>query len=327
MRRAASALVLSLVVLACASCGSPPKPIGGRALTGSPLERDVDPTDLLPSDLDLVVRIDVGRMRSGIGPAAADAISRRALEGGDEPELREALACAEVVWVATHAAEASEGDRVIVVEGRRCMPELPAARWERVRSANGKVRIFDRRDEAPRAGAARIMNLGNRATVFVSPVELDAVKRVLDAGPDERRGNPAAEGLVSVDLRARPLAPALAKKYPSIGAVLGGIERVRGTAALGDAGLKIDAEVVGRTPAGAALAAKFLSALRETLTASPRFGDAVKDAQVEQVEKRVNVKLTLPSKLLLALLSGAEPAPSAEPTPKTDGKSEKSGTK
>src|SRR6185437_7600346 len=305
MRRAAlgCALVIGAATLAC-GCGAPDKPVRERTLTGAPIERDLDPTDVLPADLDLVVRVDVGRMRAGIGPAAADAISRRALEGGDEPELRQALGCAEVVWIATHAADADLGDRVVVIEGKSCMPDLLAARWKRVRSGNGRVRIFDRLDDAPRGGTARIMNLGNRATVFVSPVELDAVKRVLDAGPDERRGEPAAEGLVSVDLRARPLPPALAKKYPSIGAVLAGIERVRGSAVLGDGGLRVDAEVLCRSPESAARATKFLAALRESLIPSARFGEAAKAARVEQIEKVVSVKVTLPPKLLLGLLSG-----------------------
>jgi hypothetical protein len=304
MRRVARAVVLAL--WACSACGGSPAPAKGRALTGAPLEHDLEATDVLPVDLDLVVRVDIGRMRSGIGPAAADALARRAVESGAEPELREALACADVVWIAAHAAEVDGGDRVIVVEGRRCMPELEAARWARVRSANGRLRIFDRRDEAPRGGTARIMNLGNKATVFVSPVELDAVKRVLDAGPDERRGNPTAEGLLSFDLRARRLPPALEKKYPSIAAVLAGVERVRGSAALVDEGLKIDAEVLGKTPAGAALAAKFLDALRESLLPSARFGEVAKQAHVEQVERAVRVKLTVPAKLVLGLLSGSE---------------------
>ncbi len=91
-----------------------------------------------------MVRVDVGRMRAGIGPAAADALSKRALQESAEPELREALASAEVVWIAARIAELEEGDRIVVVESRASMPELEAGRWERVRSPNGRLRIFDR---------------------------------------------------------------------------------------------------------------------------------------------------------------------------------------
>jgi hypothetical protein len=300
------ALVIATMA-ALSACGGSPSPAGARgALSGPRYERDVDPTDLFPADLDLVLRVDVGRMRAGIGPATADALAKRAIQDNTAEEVREALACAEVVWIATRFADFDAGDRVIAVEGKRCMPDLLAARWERVRSANGRVRIFDRKDEAPRAGTARIMNLGNKATVFVSPVELDAVKRVMEAGPDPTRGTPRAEGLVSADLRAGPLPPALEKKYPSIGAVLAGIERVRASAVLGDEGLKIEAQVLGASKLGAERAARFLEAMRDNLAKSPRFADTLKDARVEQVEKLVQVRLTVPAKTLLAMLSGGE---------------------
>ncbi|MFT3769496.1 MAG: hypothetical protein QM820_29005 [Minicystis sp.] len=255
-----------------------------------------------------MVRLDLSRMRAALGPTAADELSRRALQGTAESELAEAFGCAEVVWIATRAAEIETGDRVTVIEGKSCMPELAISRWEKVRSGNARVAIFDRKGEAPRAGTARIMNLGNRATVFVSPVELDSVKRVLDTGPDEKRGNPRAEGVVSVDLRPRPLPPGLASKYPSIAAVLAGIERVRGSAVLVDEGLKVDAEVIGVTPKGAEKATRFLEGLRDSLKES-RFGEAVKGAKIEMVEKSVGVKVVVPAKLLVAAMTGGKAQP------------------
>lgn len=310
MKRAgsrASLILTSLLALAACNGPTPARSPEKEAPKGARFDRDVDPTDIFPADLDLVVRVDIGRMRAGIGPSAADELLRRAFADSAEPELRQALACAEVVWIAAHAADLEAGDRVIAVEGKSCMPDLLASRWERVRSANGRVRIFDRKTEAPRAGTARIMNIGDRATVFVSPVELDSVKRVLDAGPDERRGNPRAEGALSVDLRPRPLAPALAKRYPSIAAVLGGIDRVRGTAALAEDGVKVDAEVIGKSAEGAGKAARFLEAMRESLRET-KFGDAVKGAKVETVETTVAVKLVVPAKLLLGAIGSGEKA-------------------
>jgi hypothetical protein len=294
-------------VLALAACGSPPRPESGRDVPEGPrVERVLDPTDVFPADLDVVVRVDVGRMRSDIGQAAADELSRRAFADPSEEELRQALGCAEVVWIATRAADIDAGDRVVVVEGRSCMPDLLAARWKQVRSANGKLRIFDRTAEAPRSGTARIMNLGNRATAFVSSVELDSVRRVIVAGPDPKRGNPTAEGLVSFDLRVGRLPPALEKKYPSIGAVLAGVERVRGSARLVDEGMTIDAQVVGATAAGAERAARFLEALRDSLAETPRFAAAAHEARVEQVEKTVQVRVTVPAKAVLALVTEEE---------------------
>ncbi len=295
--------------LALAGCGSaPPSPARGHAAAGVRVEKDLDPPDIFPADLDLVVRIDVGRMRSGIGPAVADALSKRALQESPEPELREALASADVVWIAARAAELDVGDRIVVVEGRTSMPELSAARWQRVRSPNGRLRIFDRKEEAPREGTARIINLGNRAAAFISPVELDAVRRVLGDGPDEKRGNPAAEGLVSVDLRAGRLPPALERKYAAIGSVLAGVERVRGSAVLVDEGVKVDAQVLGASVAGAERAARFLEAVRDSLAADPRFAAAAKDVRIELVARTVQVRLTVPAKAVLGMMGAEEPA-------------------
>ena len=296
------ALALALAALGCAS--SPQK--GAAAPV---VDRELEPTDVFPADLDLVMRIDVGRMRSGIGPATTADLAKRALESGRGAgdELREALGCAEVVWIGVHAADIATGDRVVAVEGKKCMPELLSGRWEKTRSPNKRVLIFDRRSAAHRGGTARIMNLGNKATVFVSPVELDAVKRVLSAGPDANRGNPTAEGLVSADLRVRPLPPGLAKKYHSIAKVLAGLERVRGSARLRDEGLEIDVEVLAKTDTSASDAAGFLEILRGSLAQDARFAEVMKTAHVEQVERTVEVKLTLPPKLVLSLLSGGEP--------------------
>jgi len=301
-----SAVAAALGVL-LAGCGGAAGSGNGRLIPGGArVERDLAPTDVLPADLDLVVRIDLERMRAGIGPTTADALSKRALaQAAGERELAEAMACADAVWIGTRAAAIDTGDRVVVIEGKECVPDLPRSRWEKVRSGNGRLAIFDRKGEAPRAGTARIMNLGNRATVFVSPVELDSVKRVLDNGPDEKRANPRTEGLVSVDLRPRPLPPGLAGRYPSIAAVLAGIERVRGTAVLVDEGLSVDAQVIGVTAAGAQKAARFLEGVRDSLKEG-RFGDAVKGAKVDVVEKTVGVKVIVPAKVLLGLVGGGE---------------------
>jgi hypothetical protein len=126
-RRLAAALLLGLL---SAACGGADKPKGRLVPGGARVERDVDPTEIFPADLDLVVRIDLARMRSGMGPAASDELTKRALAGSGEPEITSALACAEVVWIATRAAELETGDRVVVVEGKDCMPELARSRWD-----------------------------------------------------------------------------------------------------------------------------------------------------------------------------------------------------
>lgn len=258
----------------------------------------------MPADLDLVVRIDVMRLRAAIGPGVADELARHTLRDVGEVELKEALSCAEVVWVAARAAALETGDHVVVVQGRDCLPELARSRWTRVRATNGAIAVYDRTGEAPRGGTARIIDMGYRAVAFVSPVELDSVQRVLDKGPDDRRGNPLAEGIVSFDLRVHRLPPALERKYPSIAAVVAGVDRVRASTVMGPDGLKVDGQVVATSPVDAERAARFLSAVRENLEHT-RYAEAAKVAEVKVVESSVRLGLVMPTKVLVGLLVGS----------------------
>jgi hypothetical protein len=301
-RRAPRLASIAALALALSACGAA-KPKPGAGPRGAVLDRRVDPTDVMPADLDLVLRIDIGRMRSQIGPSAAAVFSSRAAAGDDL--LRAAIACAEVVWVGVHAGEFDSGDHVVVVEGRDCTPDLPERAWRRVASANRRVRIYDRSGLAPRGGTARVMTLGDRATAFVSPVELDAVQRVIADGPDAKRRSPVAEGVVAADLRAGRLPPSLEKKYPSIGAIVAGLDRVRATAVVVDEGVQIDAQITSPTAKGAEKALRFLTALRDNLD-DARYAEVLNKLTIEQVESTVRVRLVLPAKVVLALFSGSE---------------------
>ena len=66
-------LAMASLLLAC-GCGAEVPPGGGGAMPKVPegprIARQVDAADLLPKDLDLVVRVDLARMRAGLGPDA-----------------------------------------------------------------------------------------------------------------------------------------------------------------------------------------------------------------------------------------------------------------
>ena len=73
-----------------------------------------------------------------------------------------------------------------------------------------------------------------------SPAAL-ATTRLLRDGPDAGRGDPTANGLVSVDVRGHRLPPSLEKKYPSIAVIIAGIVRIRGSATLAEDGVRVEA--------------------------------------------------------------------------------------
>ncbi|WP_437809632.1 hypothetical protein [Sorangium sp. So ce1078] len=312
--RAAAAVVLALTALALPACGDAapgPEAPRVRSPAGPRIVRRIEPADLLPADLDLVVRVDVARMRAGLGQAAADELARRALDEVPDEALESALRRADVVWLGLRLADLEEGDRVVVLEGRMAGLAPDPERWEAAPAAQGVqggVAVFDRRGgvAGARADTARIVALGDRAVALVSAVEVSSVARVLRDGPDERRGDPAAEGIVSLDLRARRFPPALARRFPSLGALVAGVERVRAVASLADDGVRIEAEIVGVDPAGAGRARRFLEVLRDNVE-DARYADLMKALSIEQVERTVRLRWLFPAPLVLALLSRGSP--------------------
>lgn len=307
MRAAASAIALALLA---AGCPEVPPPAERPTRTQRPprADRRIDPAELLPGDLDLVVRVDVARMRSGLGPKAADDLAARGLAEEQDALLREAVKRADVVWIGLRLADLDEGDRVLAVEGRMRDLRPDPAGWERApkRSEPEGAAVYDRRGAAPRAGVGRVVALGDRALVFASPVEVSSVARVLRDGPDDHRGDPAALGLVSLDLRASRLPPRLERRFPSIASIIAGLERIRATASLTEEGALLDAEIVARTPEGAGRARRFLEVLRDNAR-DLRYAEIMNALAIEQVERTVRIRWTLPPRVVLALISGEEP--------------------
>ncbi|WP_437710679.1 hypothetical protein WMF45_37440 [Sorangium sp. So ce448] len=304
----AAAALMALGLPACGDAGGGPPARDAASPAGPRVVRRIEPADLLPADLDLVVRVDVARMRDGLGQAASDELARRALDEVPDEALESALQRADVVWLGLRLADLEEGDRVVVLEGRMAGLTPDPGRWEPAPAAQDGVAVFDRRGgvAGSRADTARIIALGDRAVALVSAVEVSSVARLLRDGPDARRGDPAAEGLVSLDLRARRLPPYVARRFPSIGALVAGVARVRAVASLHDEGVRLDVELVGVDAAGAERARRFLEVFRDNVE-DARYADLMKELSIEQVESTVRLRWLFPAPLVLALLSGRSP--------------------
>ncbi|MDC3955042.1 hypothetical protein [Polyangium jinanense] len=304
--RRAFVLGLGALVFAAACGGEVPAP-----KTASRGKHDLlDPAELFPADLDLVLRVDLGRMRAQLGPLA-DALSARVEEesGGEEALVSQAIARAKVVWIGLRAADAEVGDRVLVVEGEveDVRPDPRLFRLVDPPIADD-VRTWERQGPLGRATTARIHAFAGRMIVFVTPVEVDSVERVLLKGPDDRRRDPAAEGLVSADLRARRLPPSLERRFPSIASIIGGLERARASAVMVGDALRVDAEITAGTGQAAGKAENLLRALREGGQGS-RYAALFEDIRIERVDRAVRVRWDLSSEVLRALLEGKLAAP------------------
>ncbi|MBK8255085.1 MAG: hypothetical protein IPK82_20795 [Polyangiaceae bacterium] len=303
--RAVFACVLAAFVGACASVPTPQK----KGERPPQLSKELAATDLLPADLDVVLRIDVARIKAGLGPAFAESLAERAAEQSRDGFIAEAMSRADAVWIGLRLADIDAGDRVLIAEGKTGEIHLEPSEWAEVKAGATieDVHILDRKGTLSRASTGRIVVAKDRLIAFVSPAEVDAVSRLLKNGADEGHGDPAATGLVSMDVRGHRLPPALEKKYPSIGAVIAGISKIRGSAAMGDSAVNVNVEVYARSEPDAERAEKFLVTVRDAAL-NTRYADAMKTVAIERAGATIHLKANVPASFVIAALSAsAEP--------------------
>jgi len=206
MRR--RALVTGL--LALAGCGPrrlPPPPRAPKPSAAA---------ELIPADLDVVVRLDLGRMKSALGALtperlSQDVLARTAGASGDEPDalIVESLLAAELVYLGYRPNERMLPlDRVLALQGR-FEPLTRPRGFSGPVDLGGDVRYWELPPGAPkpaRSGSARLYAIGDRVRAFVSEAEIDAVERALEGLPGPRPLSAPEEGSLSLALRPRLLA-------------------------------------------------------------------------------------------------------------------------
>jgi hypothetical protein len=213
------------------SCGPRARP----TLPSAP--RVVSSEDLLPADLDVVVRVDLGKMKATLGAITEEVLSRDALTAGvasderPEPVLVASLLAAERVYLAYRPSPLLlPTDRVLIVEGRFDPFVSPPPGFTLATDLGADLRYWDRKPGArlPRSGIARIYAQGQRLLAFVSEAELDAVERTLTTPSSPRQLRPPAEGAISLAMR-----PALLAKLAS-GTLRDLLERAQSLQLVGD---------------------------------------------------------------------------------------------
>lgn len=311
------------------SAAPPPETHGpGADTTSKPLsgDRRIEPEELLPGDLDFTVRISLLRMRESMGPAIRGFLGD--LES--EPLLAKAIEHARSVTVSLRVSDLEIGDRVIAVEGELAGLVPDEKLYEPERRSNDRMRFWVRKRDVMRDETAGIIALDERALLFVSPVELDSVRRVIDHGPDKDRPDPSAEGFVSLEYRPRKLSPSLTRKYPSIARLIGELSSVRGTIEVSDQGVLADVMITARDDDGATRAAKFIDILR-TNSDDEGVSKLLRGMDAELTGTAVHVKWLIPAEEVLRALrpegskekpgAAEKPTPQEPPTapPRTDG--------
>jgi hypothetical protein len=304
MRWALVALALLATALFAVGCGRE-VPAGGVPRVKPPGE--LGPPDFIPADLDLVVRVDLGRVRQGLGPEAAEELLSGALDrSGVKGGARKTLAEAEVVWLGLRVADLDAGDHVMVAQhrarrGAKLAPDAIA--WRKSGTHPGGVRRYLARGEVERAGAARIFTIEPRVAVFVSPVEEYSVERVLERGPDPERGQPEARGLMSVDLREPRLGPKNAKRYRRLARLIAGIARVRAVLDLRRGELVLEGEIRCANDVAATKVEQYIAVYKDAPT---RYRDHLGAVDLERNGAVVRLRWEVPRALLSLLFASSE---------------------
>ncbi len=270
MRLCLSALAV-LSALACSSpqIGPPPEaPRLTRALSA------------MPADLDVVLRVDLQRIRGTLGAPAMAALNEqalRSLHGSDRATdqlLLEALAETDTLYVGLRpTASLASGDSVFVMTGHfpGFNPERAASvpRFTRPLDLGGDLRRYDRASPGVRAATARFYVRGEQVVVALSEAEIDSVERTLEQG----RGMPALEplekGALSAVARPRVLPSALFAGSRTLRDLAEGARRLELNADLTSAGVDASLALKFDDAASAEQVGHALGELRDALQRSP----------------------------------------------------------
>ncbi|MCC6645291.1 MAG: hypothetical protein IT374_06960 [Polyangiaceae bacterium] len=166
----------------------------------APVTRELAPEDLLPSSLDVVVRVDVGKLRRAL-PDMGELSRQAAAREDDEARAKLVDAVAtrgRELWIG--ARDRAFGDLVVAATGDFDELDLGPSFTQIEQSAT--ERVFERRDAARDAPAWVLLR--PRALVAATPAMTDAVARARARGLPSAHDVPRDTAL-GISVRARAL--------------------------------------------------------------------------------------------------------------------------
>jgi len=250
------------LAVACLAAG-----LGGCAATRPPPPSAPalsTPNDAIPPDLDLVIRVDLAKVRAALGPEGIAALRRGAAsaagaETGSDFFVR-ALEHADVACLALRPELVpGEADNVLVLSGH--FHELDVEQslrkdgWSSPLDLGGAVFRYERPGKVSRSGALRAYEFADEGLVLVSPAEVDSVEAVLEHGLAPNPLKPEARGVLAFAARLRALRGGFGARYPAVARALDDARRVEGIvdATANGLGLEVSLEFGSNDEAIAAL--------------------------------------------------------------------------
>jgi len=266
------------------------------------------PGDAIPPDLDLVLRIDLGRVRSALGPSAVSMIqglgAAGAEPGAPQDLVTQALAKAEVVLVAARLDRGSELDTVVVLDGplRGLVP--PRSGWGIPTDLGGDVRRWDRKGRGPRESPARIYAFGDERLVVLTEAEIDSVEAVIERGMPANPLTPRSRGIVAFAFRLRGVRDDLAARAPLFAKALAGAKGLEGNLEPSEKGLTLDLSLELENDASAERARELIESVRVLFAAGDGpAAELARSATVTAAGHSVAIRSGVPPALVMLALS------------------------
>jgi hypothetical protein len=292
-------LLLGLLALspACGPRRLPPPPDAPRVVSAS---------DFVPADLDVVVRLDLARMKAALGAVTQQLLWRdllsRASAVGEEPDelaLRMLLE-ADVVYLGYRPSPLLLPlDRVLALQGRFTPLTQTPSGFSGGVDLGADVRYWDRQSNEPlaRSSAARLYAVGSRVRAFVSEAELDAVERALDGAAGAPPLSAPEEGALSLAARPRLLGKLVSGTLRELLEDSKSLELV----------VNLDSDVASLRASLETSSAEQAEQLCRAgrLVVESALGDRAHRAELRTVEKRVSLSLRMSRAELASLMPSA----------------------
>jgi hypothetical protein len=300
-------MAVACLALACAS---------RRELGSPPSAPAIDePALAIPADLDLVVRLDLARLRSLLGGelrASIEGVLRRTTSHEPDAEtarlLLSAFSRAETAWIGVRPGLSPElTDSAVVLRGKfsGLVPrEIGGSpRFSRAQDLGGGVFRFQRQAPRERAAPAVLYVREPDLLIVGSVAEIDALERTLVQKHFDTTLRAPETGLISAAARLGLLQRRLAERAPTFAELVQGAERLEFSVDRVSEQFVIQAEMAFDAADRAAVVADAMKALIRLLGRGPRAW--LSNTQVQGLGRFVSLRLSLSPQEILKLLGCA----------------------
>jgi hypothetical protein len=178
--------------------------LGPKVGVSAPVTRP--PAQQIPVDLDVVVRVDLEKIRRRLDIRGAEALARLLIAPARElgALVLQAIACTDRLWMGLRPdLDPSRWDSVTILEGdfSSITTEEISLAWGPSLDLGGGYKRYDALANSGRAAPLRLYTLHEERWLLASETEVDALSRSLEEGRSERVDEPPERGIVSVTAR------------------------------------------------------------------------------------------------------------------------------